>query len=121
MRARESVEVIELQVARLRTPVPALIDEEQYEETGVALTTTTASGSPQAFTTDDFAARAGDAVLTGVAYTDAIVPDHFYTIGSASKMLARVRRSVCPFCLHDVIGSTREAVPDNNLETLPSA
>ncbi len=46
--------------------------------------------------------------------------EHFYTIGSESKMLARVRPSVCPLCLHDLIGSTGEAVADNNLESLPS-
>jgi len=46
--------------------------------------------------------------------------DHFYTIGDTSKMLARVHRSVCPLCLHHVIGSTSENVPDNNLHNLPS-
>jgi uncharacterized protein YkwD len=54
-----------------------------YRETGIAILSendpTTSIGP--LINTMDFGTRAGNAFLTGVAYTDTLTPDHFYTPG----------------------------------------
>ena len=52
-----------------------------FKEIGVGIVTGEYKGSTALMTTEDFAAVGGNAFLTGVAYTDAVTRDQFYTPG----------------------------------------
>jgi len=52
-----------------------------YKEVGAGVSTGDYKGANSVFVGNDFAARAGNSLLTGVVYTDAKVTDKFYSIG----------------------------------------
>jgi len=46
--------------------------------------------------------------------------DGFYTYGPTSKKSAWVHPMRCPHCGQEIIRSAHDAVPDNNLDNLPT-
>jgi len=58
----------------------ALLDP-NFREVGIALAGVTASWGPAEYVVQDFGTRGAGPILTGVAYTDAVTPDHAYTVG----------------------------------------
>ena len=57
------------------------IEDPVFQEVGVGIATGPFQGYNALLTTEDFAYSGSQSFLTGVAYTDAITPDHFYEPG----------------------------------------
>jgi hypothetical protein len=63
-----------------------------YEDVGVGLTSGQYQGLSATYGGSDFGAKAGDAAITGVAYTDAVAADRFYTPGEGIGGVSVVAR-----------------------------